>query len=559
MGAERFIALRSDVSPISGGNFVIRHPLNGRTHCIPPEQADILTVCSNLASLQQIKAALGQQGWESFDFLSGSIAELSALDLLWSESRILEPGDAAPSTVASTTIAFVTHNRSTLLARALESYLASAETVQRILVVDDSTDGIAAKENQEIVKGISNPRAIAQYFGPKQRTEFKTKLIQKGMDPDLVEFALGDSRNRGYAVGASRNATLLLAPGTLISCDDDSFLPGLRSEDSLVLRSGPHLNEIKLYSAEEALPHATVSIDIAKEHQSVIGLTYAEIRKSFSAASIDTITQDLLCAILSQGRVLASVAGSVGDAGADSAAFALGNPPAPGDEAFRREDVYRRRLIDRRMLRMPEGLVLTESPLFVAMNSALANHFPLPPFPPTGRNQDGVFGHVLRIVFPNSLIAHLPCAVSHEPEGERKWDAAALYSPKLRSAEVLLLCIQFFSSRIVSMDPLSRMKQLGQLLSSLGAEDANSFQSFVAERWLISLGQYIGYLESVLRQRGSRPAFWAEDVERRIQSFESTLATSDLQLPTAEDDRTNLAMYGKLLQAWPEIREIASG
>lgn len=537
---------------------MIRHPLNGKTHCIPPEQADILMVCSDLASPQQIKAALGRQGWESFDMLSGSIAELSALDLLWSESRILEPRNSAPSPeVRPITLAFVTHNRSPLLARAVESYLASSDTAQSILVVDDSTDETAAKENQEIVRGISNTRERVQYFGSKERAEFKTKLFQKGADPALVEFALGDPLRTGYAVGASRNATLLLAPGTLVSCDDDSFLPGLRSGDSLVLRSGLHLNEIKLYSGKEALPQASASFDVAKEHQSVIGLSYLEIRKRFSSASIDTITQDLLGAILSQGRVLASMAGSVGDPGADSPAFALGKPPAPGEDAFNQEDVYRGRLIDRRMVRMPESLVLTESPLFVAMNSALANEFPLPPFPPTGRNQDGVFGQVLRTIFPNCLIAHLPCAVSHEPESARKWDAAALYSTTLRSAEVLLLCIEFFASRIVSMDPLSRMKQLGQCLSALGAEDANSLRAFVAERWLISLGQYISYLESLLRQRVSRPGFWAEDVERRIQAFETRLANSNLELPTAEDERTNLAMYGKLLQAWPEMRQMA--
>ncbi len=103
------------------------------------------------------------------------------------------------------------------------------------------------------------------------------------------------------------------------------------------------------------------------------------------------------------------------------------------------EDASRRRLLrrprkmlallrSRQVLRCSPAWAVTDNAWFMATVAAFDGTGFLPPFVPVDRNQDALFGMLLRMASPSDLIGHVPVAVAHEPDERRPADLNGLIS-----------------------------------------------------------------------------------------------------------------------------------
>ena len=68
---------------------------------------------------------------------------------------------------------------------------------------------------------------------------------------------------------------------------------------------------------------------------------------------------------------------------------------------------------------------------------------PLPPFLPTRRNEDGVFGNTLRRCFPSDGFGHVPYAALHAPLGVRTYELDLLSEVRINRLSTLAIeCVQ---------------------------------------------------------------------------------------------------------------------
>jgi hypothetical protein len=256
-----------------------------------------------------------------------------------------------------------------------------------------------------------------------------------------------------------------------------------------------------------------------------------------------------------QGRALAVQVGLAGDAATMSPLGWLTSGGPTRERLVASESVYRGALASRRIFAAVRCRTVSSSDPLMTYALALDNRVLLPPFPPLGRDQDGVFGWVLRATEPLSFTGHLPFAIAHEPAEARFFPADAV----ARSFNGLLLNEAI---RLALGEPAS-----GAQLEETAALPPADFARVLTERRVASLSRAIVYLESVLTAARARPAYWARDMQLAIRQAERQMTSPDplrFEEPgsaCAQEDvraacRRYIRLYAGLLRSWPEIRAV---
>jgi hypothetical protein len=198
----------------------------------------------------------------------------------------------------------------------------------------------------------------------------------------------------------------------------------------------------------------------------------------------------------------------------------------------------------------------------------LDNRYLLPPFMPVFRNQDGLFGLVLRKCFPDSSFAHIPWAVRHEHTHRNNAAPEWKRATRIRFCDIARAGIESYPNTPECPSNESPLAGLGRHLIALGSLNPARFRDFVTESLIAAWSAETASLRAALQMYPSPPHYWAEDIEAYIERGQcersgtewlhpSDLCEGSTSASSLIKSQAILRQYGDLLVQWQGIVEAA--
>jgi hypothetical protein len=266
-------------------------------------------------------------------------------------------------------------------------------------------------------------------------------------------------------------------------------------------------------------------------------------------------------------NVAVSFVGTVGDAGAQYP-FRFLHGGRTFDRLIETVHAYRLGMTTRQMIKAAGRPTLSDGTFCMTTNIGLDHRTLLPPFVPVLRNEDGVFGTMLSLLFPSSFTGYAPYTVQHLPPEARTLAADAQrtrYKTQLANG-LLMWIIASFRDQPVGPDGTRNVRSLGRSLQELGTLPQHRFADFLRQVAVRAMHANVVHAERQLAQRRGAPAYWAADVEAYLRAAEEAVVHPEFAVPydLAGNAAERLALFqaliatfGALLIHWPDIVEAA--
>jgi hypothetical protein len=420
------------------------------------------------------------------------------------------------------------------------------------------------------IKGCKAGLAI-RYAGLPEKKSYIDALVRLGVQPEIARFALlGDFKNVAYTPGANRNAILLDTAGDCILTADDDSLCTLASHPNrdrkLYLKGAGDPRDKWFYSDREHVYalNTWIEDDLIGEHECLLGKQLsALVLDSKDNVEIQNACGHELDAIHTGcGAIAATMTGVAGDSGMYTSSSFLRSTGDTQARLCESEAIFKCALTSREMLAVVRGHTITHDSFCMAGQLGLANFEMLPPFFPVGKNQDGVFGMLIRRSTPHFL-AHIPLAVYHAPPFQREYQKI----PQCRISDVIL-------SLILSLVPpdrhgtLASLRFLGQGMRDIGELTDSEFAHFTRHAVCKQTGERLRMIESILKRFPQCPAYWLEEVASLFRQSTETLQDPAWWVPIELRNGRSLdfaksalkelvVMTGNLFHHWPDIVDAA--
>jgi hypothetical protein len=468
-------------------------------------------------------------------------------------------------------LGITTCNRFPQMRRCIMSYAADLRRHDRkfdMVVVDDSADVAAREACREWLGAFAKKFQVAvSYAGYEEKREFIDRLARIGISPQLIRFALTNSLGIGASPGANRNTLLLHTLGDLVlSCDDDSVcrLGDLRHGDQSV-RVTPFGNanmDVHFVTsrrvAVSGVPQA--DRDLMTAHEELLGRTLDEvIPHNSQGAPVSLRRAGAGPAAPGDGRVGITISGVLGDSGL----------PNLMSFVFSRGQVRKRLLQHWDLILTPNSLniicgvpfpvISRKSSIMMTSATGLDNRLLLPPFLPSGRGEDSLFGPTTRKCFPDLYTGFIPVAVLHARETSSACEPVCA-PPRL--SEFLMFILEACpdqDDRTVQ----ERLRRVGAHLVECGAACPADFRDYLKSIAIRRIGALTGMCEYLLREFHSEPECWALEIRQALARLQQQLSEADLGLPAdlpggkCDSRYTALQQFirnlGELSRAWPDI------
>jgi hypothetical protein len=510
--------------------------------------------------------------------------ELELAQFFVSRSQLvtrIQGAGSGPAQGRIRTVMVPTRNRPDELRRCLTSYRANHRRFARdvrYLVVDDSTNADAAAATRRVTALFRTDGARVGFAGRKERMQYAQRLARRAqVPPEVVDFALFGAEGIGYTPGATRNAALLDAAGGLALFVDDDTVCDPRSAWPPARWSSPRL-DLGLESRGEPRARAyfgsrwqarafaePVECDVLEAHERLLGRTVGECAAVTAphALELDHISDEMLIALWrGRGDVRVTMNGVAGHSGVKWPHWNLFLP----DEGSRRqllvtEDAYEAGFLSREMVAQVPYPIISSSPFCSSMFLGLDLRRLLPPFMPVLGSEDLLFGRLVRRVFDDAYLGHLPLVLLHDPSDERildkqlLWDSVRLETNTL-IGEVMESCLR----GIVSGDEGARLRSVGRRVRELAAAQRSDFEAVARLSAVRVLSARTQQLEDLLQASKGQPSFWARDASAYLRMLHLALEDPHCGRPidlSAFGARALgiaqqlLSRYAALLEAWP--------
>lgn len=398
-----------------------------------------------------------------------------------------------------------------------------------------------------------------------------------GVDPEVAEFAYcgpeGIERDRG----ALRNTALSQAEGRpLFMIGDDLTLSGIvRTPECVRFRSrrfGTPVAPEYFPSRNAAIKEHTVApirwnyVERYAPGQSIQAMARACESGQYDYADCDADLADRV--FRREARIDLTCFGTIGDSAMTQVQGTLFRPPFAISDPAADTDAYQVSRETREILRLPDGLVITDHPFLVSAACAFDTSHLLPPFFPVSRGTDTVYGTMLTSLFSDSLIAHAPVAFYHDPPEEGHDKRVFRSDVHVTAALIISLIIARIDIPDHICDRAERLRFAGQWLCSSTRVSLRAFSRWIEDIVLEFFCQRHWQLQQLLDAYDGEPEQWADDVRKLASTLEGRITDRRL-LPIMDygpDDqdpdtasemfRNHLQLYGKLLVAWPDIMRV---
>lgn len=554
---------------------------------LPGFVVDFVNSCANFAPLEShIARYADRHAWGSLEAnsLRSWLAVVTEARLLVSSAAVLAAcaQHVAPEPPSIETIGFPTGGaRVDLLGRAVASF---AENVRRhgrradFLIADSSSSPQHREDFRAASREWSKQHGVrVRYAGEEEKRRLASALVQRGIAPEVIEFALFDPLGIGFACGANRNALLLHEAGRMLCSIDDDVI--------CELAPAPACNaKLKLFSScdpftrwlfgdrDAALAHAaTIDADFLASHEALLGRGLAELSAGIEPGDLDASQAGddfLRRAWTGRGRVRASFSGHFGDPGIPTSVYYLFYEGENRRRLTADERRYRAALAARSVFALAPCTAVGDASTSPGMAMGLDHRELLPPFFPVLHAEDFTYGATLWQTIGDAFLAHAPLAVRHEPRPGKTMLQPSDLGPENRAVVFefshLIRRVILRFGRHESADPAERMRRLGQHLAALAAQPFADFTEFVRGQVLEMESDKIDRLEQELREDTDTPDWWRHDLEAYLAHVRSALTHDDFDIPfDMKPDRPDaenrtlmrelFSRYGRLLEAWPDL------
>jgi len=397
----------------------------------------MLSGCVGFATLEQHAAAIArdvQQAPETA-VIERRLGELAHAGLLTSEQALRAAlregatGEGEQPTLSA--IGVPTRGRPKQLSACLASHIrATGERPLEIVVADDAQNGAEAQATRQVLAALALREGVTLlYAGRAEKLRYADALAAcSGVEPELVRFAIAPDERREFGAGANRNALLLHQAGSLaLQVDDDTRaelapLPQTGAALSLDVGGSPEDYWFPKPGADADSLRVCEALDPCALHQRALGRSVRACIAEHTDDAIDVsgVTGMLLRRLRhNAGRVLTTQLGIAGDAATGSLAHYLMLPVTARKRLLSSEAHYRHAIASRQVLRGVSTTLISDSPFCMSFALGLDHRELLPPFAPLGRNEDGIFGLLLKRAFRDGYTAFLPWTVAHRPPARR--------------------------------------------------------------------------------------------------------------------------------------------
>jgi hypothetical protein len=426
-----------------------------------------------------------------------------------------------------TTLCIPTCGRSEYLSRCVSSFSQTLRSHGRqdatILVVDDSADRASEARNREVATSLQAPDGPPiQFVGFEERQSLINMLLRKKVaPPEVIQFAL-NAEKLLTTEGSVRNTMMLLTSGQyILQTDDDTFCAyvsaNVNDETIVVSNEQGHCETYFYPDRESNLRDFPTSVDIDpfSIHESVLGKPLSNVLGSAKHIVWHNTNPHEFASLHRQGsRVDVTTTGASGDPGTGSClGFLTFSPVTTLKRIYSSPEYYRWATELREIMRMVPELTISQSSSFMAMSFGINNTRFQPPFFSLGRNLDGAFALLYRISDDRSLIGHLPFAISHLSESNRRYSRRpADQACRLTLTEIVQICLA--SVALSKEAPLSQnLRCIGEQIVELGSMSDTTFRSFLRDRFIYTRFKFLEQLESAISKGHFKNKGWLREMD----------------------------------------------
>jgi hypothetical protein len=577
---ERYVAIGYELKQTATSVFAF-HLDDGRVSVLTTNLATILQLCNSDCSLDDhldyIASAIS--GIPK-DAIATDLQRLLQLGLLTRSDWPLKSPDVAVIRSTIETLVVPTAGRPERLRNCLSSYIGHTQHHRRairIVVADGSrTTAVSAA----VADAVSEMRfrADIHLITHVDQCRFKTRAATLGIAPDMLDFLLLADTDR-FAAGASRNRLLLATAGhCALTVDDDTRCTVWgRQEDEATGMFVGHIDVRELWPFEDrasALDVEDISdeVDLIAEHERLLGSSLPYLRRVWS----NRAALELSCGHIrdsfersgSRARVRATWSGIAGDSGT-YCPYSMVLTGGVLTQLFAHSgEASRVALTSREVRRRVRSPVVSDSAWIMGYCAAIDGSELLPPFNPIGRNEDGLFGHTLRLCDPDAFIGQVPYGVIHDSDKGSAYAPEGLVSARqVRIAEVIYLLAKPWASSCLVKGTAERMVSLGAHLAELGRADYHEFRLYLARVVMEAKLATIARCQQLVSQQ-SLPAHWVCVLQEFCLALEESLRAPYYFVPIEYRSlegpefgtpavQEHVRLYGDSLQAWPYLWDLA--
>lgn len=459
-----------------------------------------------------------------------------------------------------------TRNRPACLARCLERLLCDcAERDMRLHVFDDASNELDATANAEVIHRVpASHRHAIRHITRSDRAAWVDAILRTGrglVAEDVARDSLLGNPDADITIGASRNSAVLSLLGLPVLMIDDDVSPPVRvppgSSGGFACSSMGDPTEFHFFTTRA---EAIASCELAGRglldvHESLLGRTTKECFEMAGSEPPDAFVE---------ARIAMTSCGLAGDSGMGCTFYyaLLGEP-----SRARWIQEWPRFCFTRDIVRAAPALTLAAPAAVMTANLGIDLRDWIPPFPATGRNEDGVMALVAHQVAPHMLIGHLPFVLAHEPPdpraGQHHLALQTVRSPW--ASHVLMMCLMAAPRTRSHGDPAATTASIGRFLVEC-TDDPDAFATLVRKQARHGQELRIGRLEDALASRTNEPDGWSEYIRALLTQAVHALPDDEFHLPSdiagppgrrLEVVRNRVRGFGRLLLHWGALREVA--
>lgn len=430
---------------------------------------------------------------------------------------------------------------SALLA-SLDAAVDPADAPAEVIVIDDSDDDRAPATRAAASTPFARLRVEYVSFRERQ-TWARARARAAGLDEPLCLSLLASSTRIATNVGAARNYALLRAKGHgVLFLDDDVRC-------SVVVTGDP--SATRFTGLEEPV-----------ETQCFERFADAAAGFRFAACDLRTLHAGALGAVIaasdSTRPVRLVMLGYAGRSGMGSPAFYLLTKGPVRQRLINDAGAYERILATNLVMR-GAPCVTYASPAALTMAGCLSVDCGtvMPPFLPTGRNQDGFFGGLVAEVHPQALMTHLPFAVQHGAllaqaavPGLGRADVRSMG----RTSQLASVFLAFLPSNSSSeAEPKARLRAIGKSFAAFDHWPNGTFEQRLRDVRTASLTNWAHVFDAAATRLPRH--FAAHDDAAHLAAY---LRTQVGSLPVVDEVpesqlRGALSRTGRQLQLWADL------
>jgi hypothetical protein len=493
---------------------------------------------------------------------------------------------SAPARVDA--LGILTCDRPGCLRTALSSYAHNLKAWghrAEIVIVDDSRTADAQAANRDLAsRAARDMSACVRYIGEREVGRLVRDLARRTDVPEAV-IRFGLSRGeRAESYGVARNILQLVTHGSaIVSVDDDTLGEFWQPADRTggpVFGTLPDAFEVEFF-ADSALSAENVSgepVDLLGAHARLLGCPLSSVLGPFASEQIEfgVMTQRLFRALRTDAAsaIIATSLGVVGDSGLGGPHWHLLLKGRSHQNLTRNHERYRIASESRQVRRCVGRPTIVGGEFWMGYCAGLDHRRVWPPFPPVGRNEDGVFMNFAMALYPTDFAAHLPIAVAHRPPGGRRdrREDMSVAMAQVRTCDVVSGILSKIGNDIHMQSAADRLRAMGVAMQDLACLSDTELHELVRGQIWGIFRQRTSVLEELLVEYHAGPTYWTADVAGQLDGIRRTLergigaesvrgdgAPGAGEVVGSPDRfRAFLRDFGLLAYSWPSLLEAAA-